>query len=86
MSGVSTSSERPEWTPQFLRTARTAATRGITDRTTDAADKIALAVRELAAAVRALRPQLAGAGAEPAHHGALGDIDASIDHAGRRGR
>ncbi len=81
---MSTSSEPSEWTPPFLRTARSAAARATTDRTTTDADRAALAVRELAAEVRALRYQLAGGGDPGREGGLLGGIDAAIEHAGRR--
>jgi hypothetical protein len=83
---VTSASERPEWTPGFLRTARVAATRAVSDRATDDADKIALAVRELAAEVRALRHQLAGMDDGSARHGVLRELEAAIDLARRRGQ
>jgi hypothetical protein len=58
----------------------------LSDRTTDGADKIALAVRELAAEVRALRHQLAGSDDGSARHGVLREIEAAIDLAGHRGQ
>ncbi|MHA6631883.1 hypothetical protein ACU61A_41175 [Pseudonocardia sichuanensis] len=82
---MSDSSERPEWTPRYLREARTAAVQAMTDRSKPDADRVALAVRELAAEVRALRHQLAGNSDAPDQHGALGGIETAIDFVNRRG-
>lgn len=85
MTGVSSSSDdRPEWTPPYLRQARAAAGKAMTDRAAPDAERVALAVRELAAEVRALRHQLAGSSDPPARGGVLGAIDASIDLSSRR--
>jgi hypothetical protein len=54
----------------------------MTDRAKPDADRIALAVRELAAEVRAVRHQLAGSSDAPDRHGALGGIETSIDFVG----
>lgn len=84
VTGVSTSTDQPEWTPEFLRTARGAAARAAADRSTSDADRLTLAVRELAAEVRALHHQLTGIGAEPRSTGALGEIDEAISVISRR--
>ena len=84
MTGVSsTSDDRPEWTPPYLHQARTAAGQAMTGAAASDSERVALAVRELAAEVRALRHQLAGGG-DPLERGALGEIDASIDFGSRR--
>jgi hypothetical protein len=56
----------------------------MSDRATPDAERVALAVRELAAELRALRHQLAGSSDPPVRGGVLGAIDTSIDLGSRR--
>jgi hypothetical protein len=65
--------EDSEWNPDYLRQARAAAEHGVPKQALDSGDAVALAVRELAAEVRALRHALCGPNRVPPRSGALGE-------------
>lgn len=70
IDGVRNREAAPEWTPDYVRTARRHAVEAV-----DSGPEHALvaAVRELSAEVRALRHQLAG-GSPPGKDGAVGEL------------
>lgn len=56
---------KDEWVPDYLQTARERADRAVPEQALEASDAVALAIRELAAEVRALRHVLCGSHREP---------------------
>jgi hypothetical protein len=59
-----------EWIPDYLAAARAAADKAVPGSAMDSGDVVAIAVRELAAEVRALRHALCGSNPEPLRSGA----------------